>query len=74
MTKLIFILSIIIICGCEEQRLDTPENYSCTSEELELVKKEFEICDQSSYMSSYCFLQAKKTICSPLNKKEKEND
>lgn len=69
--KLIIYLSMAIsLAGCidkEPTYSDSPENYRCTDAELDTVQKEFLVCDQSGYFSSYCFLQAKKTICSPID-------
>lgn len=63
---------IVLLClqGCGENTggRSQVENYRCTSEQLDLVKKEFEICIESSYLTSYCFLQAKKTQCDKILK------
>jgi uncharacterized lipoprotein YehR (DUF1307 family) len=61
---------IMVLFGCNDPQRqdpkDLPENYSCTKAELELVQKDFTICEQSSYFSDYCFLQAKKSQCTYL--------
>ncbi len=50
---------------------DFLEDYSCNSEQLEMVSKEVAICSATTYYSSYCFKQAKQSIC--LKKKVDEN-
>jgi len=35
----------------------------CDAEQLEMVEAEYEICEKSNYTTSYCFLQAKATLC-----------
>jgi hypothetical protein len=59
---------IVLLClqGCKRE--DGVEDFTCTAEQLDLVKKEFEICRESSYLTSYCFLQAKKTQCDLITK------
>ena len=68
-----FVLSIFIalLClqGCGENTggIYQVEKYRCTSEQLDLVKKEFDIC-KGSYADHYCYLQAKKTQCEFIGK------
>lgn len=65
---LVFLIVLLCLQGCKrEDRLDRLEDFTCTAEQLDMVKKEFEICKESSYLSSYCFLQAKKTQCDLVN-------
>ena len=63
---------LVLVSGCEalnklEPGKKKPEdvlgNYQCTKDQLELVKTEFLICNESDYYSSHCFLQAKKSQC-----------
>lgn len=64
-------LFIALLClhGCEENTdgIYQVEEYRCTSEQLDLVKKEFDIC-KGTYADHYCFLQAKKTQCDKILK------
>lgn len=64
--KYLIIIVLLATVGCEQVQEDHPEDWRCTAEELILVEKEFSICTQSSYFSSYCFLQAKKSICTEI--------
>lgn len=72
--KTILLWLFFTINGCTEsdKRLEPdaalPE-YSCTKEQLELVQIEFAICSKSNFYSSYCFKQAKISICTKNNKK-----
>lgn len=74
MYKLIF-LSIcfsIVLIGCNgdyKNKTDEkiyPQNYSCNETQLELVKKEFNICKETGYFDSYCFSQAKVSQCDKI--------
>lgn len=70
--KAYIIIVVLLLVGCKigvDEKI-RPENYICNDSQLELVKKEVEICGTTSYSSSYCFAQAKATICSPLVGKE----
>lgn len=54
--------------GCDTKHLEyKPEqdmkNYSCTDDQLVTLNREYAICLTSSYMSSYCFEQAKISQC-----------
>lgn len=62
---LVFLIVLLCLQGCKRE--DRPEDFTCTAEQLDMVKKEFEICKESSYLSNYCFLQAKKTQCDLVN-------
>lgn len=66
----LFVITIcLVFTSCDEferqmpLETDNPGNYRCTSSQLMLVEKEFEICGKSGYFSSACFLFAKKSQC-----------
>lgn len=67
-----FLIALLCLQGCEEntQGMYQVENYRCSSEQLDLVKKELDIC-KGAYADHYCYLQAKKTQCD-LTAKNKE--
>jgi len=58
----IIILIAFFVGGCMRKET-TLVDYVCTSDQLALVKEEVEVCSKTSYLSSYCFLQAKATLC-----------
>jgi len=69
------IIILVILIGlsgcCENEKFDysvNPSQYSCTEEQLKLVREEVDICLETSYFSSYCFAQAKATICNEIKK------
>jgi hypothetical protein len=72
MWKLLLIL-IILGCGADIAPSHKLEEYVCTKEQLELVRIEFEICNESGFISSYCFEQAKKTQCTKIKTAMKES-
>jgi hypothetical protein len=63
-------LALLFITGCgakleykesfDEEKI---EDYKCSDKDLEMVKKQFSICNESSYVSSYCFLSSVKSHC-----------
>jgi hypothetical protein len=59
----LLIIGILLLVGCDGIRLDRPEDFKCNSEQLKLVEEEYRVCSQSGYLDSYCFLQAKVTLC-----------
>ncbi len=67
-------LIFILLLGCnievdkagQERAKCRPESYSCSASQLNIVATEYKICDDSSYTSSYCFCQAKKSICKKI--------
>ena len=65
----VFFIALLCLQGCDENTdgIYQVENYRCTSEQLDLVKKEFDIC-KGSYVDHYCYLQAKKTQCDLIAK------
>ena len=54
----------MLLVGC-----DTPDyndylfSYKCSEAQLELVAEEMEVCNETAYLSTYCFATAKKTQC-----------
>jgi hypothetical protein len=65
-----FLIALLCLCGCDNtDGIYQVENYQCTSEQLDLVKKEFDIC-KGAYADHYCFRQAKKTQCDKLSEKQ----
>lgn len=70
---LTFSVALLCLQGCKENtnKLYEVENYRCTSEQLDLVKKEFDIC-KGNYADYYCYLQAKKTHCDKVTETEGE--
>jgi hypothetical protein len=68
-----FLIALLCLCGCEVKVDNTDaevELYKCSGEQLELVKKEMEICKETGYLDSYCFRQAKKTQCEKISVKQ----
>ncbi len=68
-----FLIALLCLCGCEVKKDNTDaevEFYRCSSEQLDLVKKETEVCKQTGYFDSYCFRQAKKTQCEKIAAKQ----
>lgn len=68
-----FLIALLCLCGCEVRQDNTDaevELYRCNSEQLDLVKKEMEVCKQTGYLDSYCFRQAKKTQCEKIAAKQ----
>lgn len=66
MKKLLLFVLLVFFSSCTEESKSvdcSPDNYSCTSEQMAMVEKELLICSKTSYFNSYCFCQAKKTIC-----------
>jgi len=69
----IALISLLCLSGCEVKIEDTDaeiELYTCSGAQLELVKKEMDICKQTGYLDSYCFRQAKKTQCEKISVKQ----
>lgn len=59
-----FILLLVAGCDTSDKGRDISlDDYKCTIEQLDAVDREYEICNRSSYLSSNCFAQAKKTHC-----------
>lgn len=57
---------LLFLYGCDPNHGnigDGNENYRCNGEQIDLVKREVEICKQASYLGTYCFNQAKKSQC-----------
>ena len=68
-----FLIALLCLSGCEVKIEDTDaeiELYTCSGAQLELVKKEMDICKQTGYLDSYCFRQAKKTQCEKISVKQ----
>ena len=66
MKYLIIGLMVALVVGCSDDsgvRHIKLDDYKCTIAQLEAVEREYEICSRSSYFSSHCFAQAKKTQC-----------
>lgn len=68
-----FLIALLCLQGCSDS-VDNPnaevELYRCNSAQLDLVKKEIEICKETGYFNSYCFRQAKKTQCEKISVKQ----
>jgi len=73
----IALIALLCLCGCEYSVDNTDaevELYKCNSVQLDLVKKEIEICKETGYLSSYCFRQAKKTQCEKISTEQKATE
>lgn len=69
------LIAAVCLQGCKENTsgIYQVEEYRCTSEQLDLVKKELDICN-GNYSGQYCFLQAKKTQCDRIVQPDKRKD
>lgn len=52
------LISLMFLYGCDDNR-ENLEDYRCSSEHIDLVKKELEVCRDAGFLASYCFSQAK---------------
>ncbi len=64
MKKLILIqvcLAAIVLSGCR----DYPQlyDYKCSDDQLKLVEVEYQVCKQTGFLDSHCFLSAKVSLC-----------
>ena len=66
MKLLAILIACLFIIGCEGNKIDLTD-YKCNAEQLKLVNIEYDICKESSYITSHCFAQAKKTQCSKVD-------
>lgn len=64
MTKKVIAITVMTLAltSCAKPHEDM-SNYRCSKEQLELVKTEKGICEDSGLFSSYCFEKAKITQC-----------
>jgi hypothetical protein len=67
----------ILLClfGCEspskwQQGKLCLEDYKCSPEQFEAVTKEYELCQTTSYLDSYCFASAKATLCEKIETRQ----
>lgn len=66
MYKFISVISLFLLVSCSEgDGVPNPHDYVCNQKQLEMVTKEYTLCRGSNYLASYCFAQAKATICTP---------
>lgn len=58
-------LIALLVAGCEIKidEKTSPRDYTCTPEQLNQVEREYLLCKESGYMGTFCFAQAKATIC-----------
>ena len=60
-------LLFLFLLGCDGKNMYDPKfdliNYQCDSQQLDLLKKEYDICILSNYTDDYCFKQAKISQC-----------
>lgn len=77
-SKLIVLGSIIALSGCAESESSRRDvhNYVCTSDEMTKVRFETNICsEEGGFFKSYCFYQAKSTICKRVDEElDKSSD
>lgn len=59
--KILVIILCAIISGCKDI-----DDFKCSAEQIDLVKKEVDICSKTGYLDSTCFRQAKMTICEEI--------
>ncbi len=64
--KIILLALVLLAAGCNEGRYSTaerPHKYVCDSDQLDLVEREMTLCNKTDYLGSYCFSQAKASLC-----------
>lgn len=73
MKLLSIIILLVLVSSCDQVRTATspawqeaPETHACTSEQLKLVKMELDVCQTTSFMSSYCYGAALIKHCSKV--------
>lgn len=52
---------VITLCGCDSGGYgwpSAPERYDCTEEQMTAVAKETKECDETRYLSDYCYSTA----------------
>jgi entry exclusion lipoprotein TrbK len=65
----------VLVEGCDNAA-PVPEahDYSCSAEQITLVQREVEVCLQTGYLSSYCFAEAKATLCTKVNEQDESGE
>lgn len=73
MKTIILILLCVSLAACDyrtekqkQQGSMLLSDYRCTEQQLEMVKKELEICNSTNLSSSYCFNTSKKSNCDAI--------
>ena len=71
MKNLLLLLAVFMcLVGCESNNTNVSSmdllNYRCSEEQVKLVKMEVAACSETSYFSSFCFEQAKKSQCDKI--------
>ena len=63
------LLTTLLLVGCATQEVKYKpalEEFTCSPNQMRMVEYEFFVCNQTTYSSEYCFLQAKSTLCTPI--------
>ena len=68
----IFFVCLLLLSACDMGVTSTsktinPADYVCNAEQLDLVRTEYNICQDTGYIDSYCFAQAKASQCDKIN-------
>ena len=61
----IYILLVAVCSGCDihyDSRSDIPA-YTCSTTQLDMVKKQSDICNDNGYLGSYCWDLARAEQC-----------
>ncbi len=58
------LIAALCMSSCDVNRQPySVENYTCTNEQLDAVKKHFDMCMKTSYTSVYCYYLSVKAYC-----------
>lgn len=59
-------LVLVFLSACAS--IPKPYNYSCNEEQFKLMVREYELCNRAGYLDTFCFAQAKATLCTKITK------
>ncbi len=77
MKNVLLVVALVGIVGCDDSVSEKNKsdrqlvNYHCNDEQMASMEKAYAICNDSSYISSFCFKQAKMGQCSYIGVNEK---
>jgi len=66
--KNLAILVFVLLASCGDNSIKEQQLYTCSVEQMEIVEKQIQVCDDAGYITHLCYAWAKIEQCTKMEK------